>query len=260
MVGIDSLNCPLAGIVMVAACGYGSTPLGLFTVIIPCAPMFLSSWEQYHTGILYLGYFNGPCEGIIIACTIMGFAATYGPGFYHQRAIDTIGWPFTVESTMMYDLFVWMCLIALFAIQVPSWYLHPPATFVEQSVYNVYVARKSRRQPLLPTFPQLAPIIIFFAAHYAWLLSPYSHILENGGLMRVGLTMTFVFGRMTTKIILVLPSSIPELTAGPSYKTRFPVFHKSNNTSRPSRCYNQSSFPHTLVVPFCVWLTVVIRL
>lgn len=121
MIGIDSLNCPLAGIVMVAACGYGSTPLGLFTVIIPCAPMFLSSWEQYHTGVLYLGYFNGPCEGIIIACTIMGFAAAYGPGFYHQRAIDAIGWPITDESIMMYDLFVWMCLIALFTIQVPSW-------------------------------------------------------------------------------------------------------------------------------------------
>ena len=121
MPGIDSLNCPLAGIVMVAACGYGSTPLGLFTVIIPCAPMFLSSWEQYHTGVLYLGYFNGPCEGIIIACTIMGFAATYGPGFYHQRAIDAVRWPITDESIMMYDLFVWMCLIALFAIQVPSW-------------------------------------------------------------------------------------------------------------------------------------------
>ena len=71
------------------------------------------------------------------------------------------------------------------------------------SFYNVYTARKSRGQSFLPTLPQLAPIVIFFAAHYAWLLSPYSRILDNGGLMRVGLTMTFVFGRMTTKIILV---------------------------------------------------------
>ena len=110
---------------MVAACGYGSTPLGLFTVIIPCAPMFLSSWEQYHTGILYLGYFNGPCEGIIIACTIMGLAATFGPGFYHQQAVDVFGWPFKGSSIIISDLFVLMCLSALFLVHLPSWYFDP---------------------------------------------------------------------------------------------------------------------------------------
>jgi ethanolaminephosphotransferase len=107
---------------MVAACGYGSTPLGLFTVLIPCAPMFFSSWEQFHTGTLYLGYFNGPCEGIIIACTLMGISAIYGPGFYHERAVDVIGWPFTSNSIMMYDLFVGMCLLGLFFAHIPSWY------------------------------------------------------------------------------------------------------------------------------------------
>jgi len=122
VVGIDSLNCPLAGLVMVAACGYGSTPLGLFTVLIPCPTMFLSSWEQYHTGILYLGFINGPCEGIMIACTIMGLAAAYGPQFYHQRAIDVFGWVVIDESIMMWHLFVAMCLIAFFIVHLPSWY------------------------------------------------------------------------------------------------------------------------------------------
>ena len=79
------------------------------------------------------------------------------------------------------------------------------AATLTRSFYNVYQARKSRGQPFLSTLLQLAPIIVFFAANYAWLLSPYSNILKNGGLMRVGLTMTFVFGRMTTKIILVIP-------------------------------------------------------
>jgi len=121
MIGIDSLNCPLGGLIMTAACGYGSSPLGLLTVLIPCAPMFVSSWEQYHTGILYLGYFNGPCEGIIIACTLMSIAAIYGPEFYHQRAIDVIGWPITSQSIRMYDLFVMMCIFALFSVHLPSW-------------------------------------------------------------------------------------------------------------------------------------------
>jgi len=190
---------------MVAACGYGSTPLGLFTILIPCAPMFLSSWEQYHTGVLYLGYFNGPCEGIIIACTLMAMSALYGPGFYHQPAADVLGWPFTDRSIMMSDLFVVMCLFAFFFGHLPSWY--PLLLFLLISFYNVYCARKARGQSFIPTLLQLTPIAIFFAAHYAWLLSPYSMVLERGGLMRVGLVMTFVFGRMTTKIILVRSST-----------------------------------------------------
>jgi len=40
--------------------GYGPTRTGAFTALIPCLPMFFSTWETYHTHTLYLGYFNGP--------------------------------------------------------------------------------------------------------------------------------------------------------------------------------------------------------
>ena len=40
--------------------GLGHTPKGAFTALVPCLPMFFSTWETYHTHTLYLGYFNGP--------------------------------------------------------------------------------------------------------------------------------------------------------------------------------------------------------
>jgi len=58
--GIDSLNCTLASLLEVAAMGYGTSRAGAFTALIPALPMFLSTWETYHTHTLYLGYFNGP--------------------------------------------------------------------------------------------------------------------------------------------------------------------------------------------------------
>jgi ethanolaminephosphotransferase len=58
--GIDSLNCTLASLLETAAMGYGPTKTGAFTALIPCLPMFFSTWETYHTHTLYLGYFNGP--------------------------------------------------------------------------------------------------------------------------------------------------------------------------------------------------------
>ena len=39
---------------------FGPTKTGAFTALIPCLPMFFSTWETYHTHTLYLGYFNGP--------------------------------------------------------------------------------------------------------------------------------------------------------------------------------------------------------
>ncbi len=39
---------------------YGATKTGALTALIPCLPMFFSTWETYHTHTLYLGYFNGP--------------------------------------------------------------------------------------------------------------------------------------------------------------------------------------------------------
>lgn len=63
--GIDSLNCTLASLCETAAVGLGASPKGVFTALIPCLPMFFSTWETYHTHTLYLGYFNGP-TGVIL--------------------------------------------------------------------------------------------------------------------------------------------------------------------------------------------------
>jgi len=48
-------------------------------------PFYLSTWEEYHTGVLYLGYFNGPTEGILLGQILMLLTALYGTptGYCH---------------------------------------------------------------------------------------------------------------------------------------------------------------------------------
>jgi len=53
---------------------YRSAVFFLFLVI----PFFFSTWEEYHTGVLYLGYFNGPTEGLLVACTLQLVSAITG--------------------------------------------------------------------------------------------------------------------------------------------------------------------------------------
>ncbi|KAK4925034.1 hypothetical protein LTR66_016423, partial [Elasticomyces elasticus] len=91
--GIDSLNCTMASLLSTAAMGFGSTQLGAWTALVPCLAMYFSTWETFHTHTLYLGYFNGPTEGLLIAISIMIASGIWGPGIWSQPITDLINWP-----------------------------------------------------------------------------------------------------------------------------------------------------------------------
>ncbi|PSR72058.1 hypothetical protein PHLCEN_2v12088 [Hermanssonia centrifuga] len=46
--------------------------------IATLANFYLTTWEEYHTGQLYLGVFSGPVEGIIMICGIFVITGLYG--------------------------------------------------------------------------------------------------------------------------------------------------------------------------------------
>jgi hypothetical protein len=43
-------------------------------------PFYVSTWEEYHTGVLYLGVMNGPTEGLLAAQLCMLLSAWLGTG------------------------------------------------------------------------------------------------------------------------------------------------------------------------------------
>ncbi|KAL8781091.1 MAG: hypothetical protein Q9213_006173 [Squamulea squamosa] len=188
--GIDSLNCTLASLCETAAMGLGSSPKGVFTALIPCLPMFFSTWETYHTHTLYLGYFNGPTEGLIIACSMMIASGYYGPQIWTQPMTDLIDRPEIFGDASVVD--VWIPVIFSTFL-----FIHLPAC-----VLNVVKARRAQKLPLAPVFVEWLPIVIFTASSTSWLYSPYSTLMRENRLVLFCLTMSFVFGRMTTKIIL----------------------------------------------------------
>ncbi|RPA86834.1 Choline/ethanolaminephosphotransferase [Ascobolus immersus RN42] len=188
--GIDSLNCTLASCLNVGAVGLGCSWQGVFTALIPCLPMWFSTWETYHTHVLYLGYFNGPTEGLIIACAIIVASGIWGPQIWSQPVAQLLGNEWLFKDYTGIDL--WVPTIGgafLFA--------HFPLC-----VINVVRARRAANLPVAPVFLEWAPIITFSVSCVAWLFSPGSHLLANNHLVLFCITLSFVFGRMTTKIIL----------------------------------------------------------
>ncbi|KAF2099333.1 hypothetical protein NA57DRAFT_74834 [Rhizodiscina lignyota] len=203
--GIDSLNCTLASLFEVAAMGFGPTKTGAFTALVPCLPMFFSTWETYHTHTLYLGYFNGPTEGLIIACIFMIASGIYGAQIwsipfypYLPEAIQTLTDPslhpltakYFTTTTNLKDIWVVFILVAFLVAHLP------------ECVSNVYRARSAKGLPTLPLLLEWTPMVLFTGGCVGWLGSPYSSLLRNNHLVLFSLTMSLVFGRMTTKIIL----------------------------------------------------------
>ncbi len=194
--GIDSLNCTLASLLETAALGLGSTKTGAFTAMVPCLPMFFSTWETYHTHTLYLGIFNGPTEGLLIASLLMAGSGYFGPPIWTNPLASVL--PSALLSRLpkdfldltVRDLWIPLLLSAFFFAHLPA------------CVYHVILARRKARLPILPVFLEWTPMIIFWFSCLAWLDSPHSSLLKNNHMVLWCLTTSFVFGRLTTKIIL----------------------------------------------------------
>jgi ethanolaminephosphotransferase len=193
--GIDSLNCTLASLLETAAMGLGTSRSGVFTALCPCLPMFFSTWETYHTHTLYLGYFNGPTEGLLIAAAVMAAAGIYGPQIFTQPLSSALGDRCPDVAAYLGDATfrdVWVGVItgSLIVGHIPF------------CVLNVVRARRAKNLPVAPVFLEWTPMAVYTLSIGAWVFSPHSTLMRENHLVLFCLTMSLVFGRMTTKMIL----------------------------------------------------------
>ncbi|KAL2018581.1 hypothetical protein VTK56DRAFT_623 [Thermocarpiscus australiensis] len=199
--GIDSLNCTLASLLETAAMGLGTSKSGVFTALCPCLPMFFSTWETYHTHTLYLGVINGPTEGLLLACTVMALSGYYGPGIWTEPLVNLLGDRASLFKSLgltddmlgdisIRDLWVTVIVASLLFTHIPF------------CIYHVVKARRERGLPVAPVFLEWTPMAVYTLSIGAWLYSPHSTIRSENHLVLFCVIMSFVFGRMTTKMIL----------------------------------------------------------
>jgi ethanolaminephosphotransferase len=117
-------------------------------------------------------------------------SGVYGPQVWHQPLADIVGVSDTLGDLSVTDVWAAFILVAFFVGHLPS------------CIYHVAQARRAKNLPLAPVLLEWTPMVIFTASLVAWLGSPYSTLLEDNHLCLLSVTMSFVFGRMTTKIIL----------------------------------------------------------
>ncbi|KAH9470567.1 hypothetical protein Pst134EA_007814 [Puccinia striiformis f. sp. tritici] len=57
------------------------------------SPLGESTWEEYHTGILFLGFINGPTEGLLIAMAVLLTTGFGGVQLWTKPVEDFISLP-----------------------------------------------------------------------------------------------------------------------------------------------------------------------
>jgi len=132
-------------------------------------------------------------EGLILACSIMIISGVYGPQVWQTPIAQLVPIPTSLDivaDATVRDLWWGILLVSFFVAHLP------------ECVINVVRARRARGEAVLPVFLDWFPMIVYTAATVAWMSSPYSILLRDNHLVLFCVTQSFVFGRMTTKIIL----------------------------------------------------------
>ena len=90
--GCDAINTTLEVILCAHALGLGRSWWTVASQAASLCNFYASTWEEYHTGTLYLSAFSGPVEGILMICAIYLITAVHplGPGFWAQPVVSFV--------------------------------------------------------------------------------------------------------------------------------------------------------------------------
>ncbi|KAF9474979.1 choline ethanolaminephosphotransferase [Pholiota conissans] len=193
--GCDALNTTLEVILASRALGLGRSWWTVASQIATLANFYLTTWEEYHTGQLFLGHFSGPVEGILMIVAIYLITGHYGPAFWEQKI-----WTFTHLEHVP------------FIARLPNLPLNESFMVfgafglgfnIISSYMNVLKATRAAKASSLRPLLLLTPFVVSAALQVAWLSHPQfnnSYIIGSAAfvpfLCAWGLQFAHMVGRM----------------------------------------------------------------
>lgn len=166
--GCDALNTTLEVVLASRALNLGRSWWTVASQIATLANFYLTTWEEYHTGVLYLGPFSGPVEGILMIVIIYIISGIFGPTFWDKKILtvtrlDRI--PQVVQHIPNIGLNESFMVFGAFAL----------AFNIVSSYRNVIKATKADGKSSLKPLIYLLPFVVSATLQIFWLLSPSYH-------------------------------------------------------------------------------------
>lgn len=168
--GCDALNTTLEVLLTCSTINLGRSWWALISQFATLCNFYLTTWEEYHTGTLYLSVFSGPVEGILMIIGLHLSAWWYGPSFWDQSLWQFLGLNGR-NFPQLYSLPMWAQ-----TAQLKHAFLYAGALGlifnVVSSSLNVMRARNKKGLTLLPALSGLLP---FFGSATLTLSFAFAH-------------------------------------------------------------------------------------
>ncbi|UZJ53887.1 hypothetical protein CBS101457_003207 [Exobasidium rhododendri] len=175
--GCDAINTTLECMLCSAALNVGRSYWSIATLMATLSNFYLTTWEEFHTGTLYLSAFSGPVEGILMICVIYLITALSPSGsqFWDRGILSVTGLeklPWVVKNLKdwnlpLNDTFMTFGLFALGANVLASY-------------GNVSKARRARKESSITPLAGLLPLIILLTSLAFWSSGNKAQILTDG--------------------------------------------------------------------------------
>ncbi|GAA5967145.1 hypothetical protein JCM11641_000454 [Rhodosporidiobolus odoratus] len=178
--GCDALNTTLGCLLAASALNLGLSWWTVASLVATNMNFYLTTWEEYHTGTLFLSAFSGPVEGLLLVVAVFTMTGFKGPQFWDTGVLSLFGinpssfsllsfLPFRVKDLPLNDLFLVFSSIGLFFNIISA-------------THNVYLSLPaSSRSPihLLKPLSRLTRYIVHTAAMLSWLHARESLLLRT---------------------------------------------------------------------------------
>ncbi|KAI0308381.1 Choline/ethanolaminephosphotransferase [Multifurca ochricompacta] len=203
--GCDALNTTLECILACHALNLGRSWWTFASQVGTLANFYLTTWEEYHTGQLYLGVFSGPVEGILAIVAMFMITGFYGPTFWDQKILtftrlENVEWIASrVPNIAMNVSFMFLSGFVL-------------ALNIVTSYFNVFMARRESGGPVIKPLLYLLPFPASVLLHVAWLNHPSlsnSDIINSPAFVPFLCTWGLQFAHVVGRMILAHVTSQP---------------------------------------------------
>ncbi|KAH8992393.1 Choline/ethanolaminephosphotransferase [Lactarius akahatsu] len=163
--GCDALNTTVEVVLAAYALNLGRSWWTFGSQVATLANFYLTTWEEYHTGQIYLSVFSGPVEGILMIVTIFMITGFYGPSFWDQKILtftrlENVEWIASrVPNLAINTSFMIFAGVGL-------------GFNIVTSYINVFIARRASGGPVVKPLLYLLPFPVSVLLHVAWLNHP----------------------------------------------------------------------------------------
>ncbi len=170
------------------------------TIIAQCN-FYLSTWEEYHTGVLYLSAISGPVEGILLIAACHFVSGIWGPQVWTTPFVDL----FNIDVLQIENSTLPGQVKQILKV------LTPTETYVVLGAFgllfnilsasdNVVKFYRKQNKPAYPALRGIIPFFVYYSAVFLFVMAAPS-IMETDILpyiFQIGATAAFTVGRIIT--------------------------------------------------------------